>query len=217
MVSSIDFFNAAETGDTDRLQEYLKEIKNLEVTDIDNLTALGKAVYNNQIETVQLLLNAKASFNAMGKDGKTLIQWAREQKDGDIPKLLMLYSYIDRICNNSLQYKKAKLEVGSCDVCSGNVTEGDTLTLSIDEVFESESYTDCLYRKSMGLEKAKFADTSKEKIIEYIKDQVTRFNHNDCFVVCNDCIVRFFYKIVYGNFQEYLETTVENMMNSQEE
>ncbi|MBO7094168.1 MAG: ankyrin repeat domain-containing protein, partial [Spirochaetia bacterium] len=92
-----DFTKAAAEGNLEALQEGINTFKNIDTPDQDNQTALGKAVLAGQLDAAQMLLNAKASAKVNLTDDKTIIQWARDQKDNEIAFLILLYNYMDRI------------------------------------------------------------------------------------------------------------------------
>ena len=213
MISILDFTKAAAEGDLETLKAGVESIKNIDATDQDNLTALCRAIMNNQFDAVQFLLDSKASTKAKMEDGKSIMQWARDQKEGDIAMLIMLYNYMDRLCLTSESWAKNKHDYAFCDTCSVKVGQYDSLVLTIDEVFESEIYTKCLYDQCLALKDPKFKTMSREEILDYIKGQIKDYNHSDTYVVCNECINRFFHKIVYGNFQEYLGNTVNEIID----
>jgi len=213
MTSILDFTKAAAEGNMETLKAGVSSIKNIDATDQDNLTALCRAIMNNQFDAVQLLLDSKASTKAKMEDGRSIIQWARDQKEGDIAMLIMLYNYMDRLCFTSESWAKNKNDYTFCDTCSVKVGQYDSLVLTIDEVFESETYTKCLYDQCLAMKDPKFKNMSKEELLDYIKKQIKDYNHSDNYVVCNECISRFFQKIVYGNFHEYLVNTVNEIID----
>lgn len=217
MISTSEFFKAAACGHLDKLQEGIDSFKNIDILDENSMTALGIAVEANQLDAVRMLLDAKASTSAEFKDNLTILNWAREQEDSDIARLIMLYNYLDRIYNTSVQWEKAKLTTGFCDICSVTMKEEESLDLTIDEVFESPKYANCLYDQSQMLEKARFASMNKEQILDYIKKQIKDHNHSDYYIVCESCVDRFFHKLVYGHFKEYIVTTVDEMFEQLEE
>lgn len=217
MISTTEFFKAADCGDIDKLQEGIDTFKNIDILDENNMTALGRAVSAGSIDAVRLLLDAKASTAAVYKDEKSILDWARDQEEGDIPKLIMLYNYLDRIYNTSVQWEKAKITTGYCDICSVAMQEEESLDLTIDEVFKSKKYTECLYENTQMLKKAEFASMNKEQLLDYIKKQIKDRNHSDYYIVCEPCVDRFFQKLVYGHFKEYIVTTVDAMFEELEE
>ncbi|MBR0319116.1 MAG: ankyrin repeat domain-containing protein [Spirochaetia bacterium] len=220
MITISDFTKAASVGDLDTLKEGIDTFKNIDALDQDNQTALGKAVLAGQLDAAQMLLNAKASSKVKLTDDKTIIQWAREQKDNEIAFLILLYNYMDRIAyttniwEKTLKSFKRPDECRYCDICSGKIQEEDSLALDLDEVFESVPYTERLYQQCLALKAPQFSNKNKKEILDYVKEQIKNNNKSDCYVICNNCIARFFQNIVYGNCQEDLVETVNEIMDT---
>ena len=220
MITISDFTKAASVGDLDTLKEGIDTFKNIDALDQDNQTALGKAVLAGQLDAAQMLLNAKASSKVKLTDDKTIIQWAREQKDNEIAFLILLYNYMDRIAyttniwEKTLKSFKRPDECRYCDICSGKIQEEDSLALDLDEVFESVPYTERLYQQCLALKAPQFSNKNKKEILDYVKEQIKNNNKSDCYVICNNCIARFFQNIVYGNCQEDLVETVNEIMDA---
>ena len=220
MITISDFTKAASVGDLDTLKEGIDTFKNIDALDQDNQTALGKAVLAGQLDAAQMLLNAKASSKVKLTDDKTIIQWAREQKGNEIAFLILLYNYMDRIAyttniwEKTLKSFKRPDECRYCDICSGKIQEEDSLALDLDEVFESAPYTERLYQQCLALKAPQFSNKNKKEILDYVKEQIKNNNKSDCYVICNNCIARFFQNIVYGNCQEDLVETVNEIMDT---
>lgn len=220
MITISDFTKAASVGDLDTLKEGIDTFKNIDALDQDNQTALGKSVLAGQLDAAQMLLNAKASSKVKLTDDKTIIQWAREQKDNEIAFLILLYNYMDRIAyttniwEKTLKSFKRPDECRYCDICSGKIQEEDSLALDLDEVFESVPYTERLYQQCLALKAPQFSNKNKKEILDYVKEQIKNNNKSDCYVICNNCIARFFQNIVYGNCQEDLVETVNEIMDT---
>ena len=220
MITISDFTKAASVGDLDTLKEGIDTFKNIDALDQDNQTALGKAVLAGQLDAAQMLLNAKASSKVKLTDDKTIIQWAREQKGNEIAFLILLYNYMDRIAyttniwEKTLKSFKRPDECRYCDICSGKIQEEDSLALYLDEVFESAPYTERLYQQCLALKAPQFSNKNKKEILDYVKEQIKNNNKSDCYVICNNCIARFFQNIVYGNCQEDLVETVNEIMDT---
>ena len=214
-----DFTKAAAEGDLEKLQEGINTFKNIDTPDQDNQTALGKAVLADQLDAAQMLLNAKASAKVKLTEDKTILQWAREQKDNDIAFLILLYNYMDRIAYTTNIWEKTRKnfkrpdECRYCDICSGKIQEDDSLALDLDEVFESIPYTERLYQQCLALKAPQFSNKDKKEILDYVKEQIKNNNKSDCYVVCNNCIARFFQNIVYGNCQNDLVDAVNEIMD----
>ena len=204
------------------LQKGIDEFKNIDTPDQDNQTALGKAVLAGQLDAAQMLLNAKASAKVRLTDDKTIIQWAREQKDNDIAFLILLYNYMDRIAYSANIWEKTRKtfkrpdDCRYCDICSGKIQEEDSLALDLDEVFESIPYTDRLYQLCLALQAPQFRNKERKEILDYVKEQIKNNNKSDCYMVCDHCTARFFQNIVYGNCQEDLIEAVNEIMDNAE-
>ena len=214
-----DFTKAAADGDLETLQKGIEEFKNIDTPDQDNQTALGKGVLAGQLDAAQMLLNAKASAKVKLNGDKTIIQWAREQKDNDIAFLILLYNYMDRIAYSANIWEKTRKtfkrpdDCRYCDICSGKIQEEDSLALDLDEVFESIPYTDRLYQQCLALQAPQFRNKDRKEILDYVKEQIKNNNKSDCYMVCDHCTARFFQNIVYGNCQEDLVEAVNEIMD----
>ncbi len=215
-----DFTKAAADGDLETLQKGIEAFKNIDTPDQDNMTALGKAVLHGQLDAAQMLLNSKASAKVSFKDGKTILQWAREQQNDEIAFLIMLYNYMDRIAYSTNIWEKTRKtfkrsdDCRYCDICSGKIEEADSLALNLDEVFESPSYTDRLYQQCLSLKAPQFRNKERKEILDYVKDQIKNNNKSDCYMVCNTCTARFFQDIVYGHFQNDILDAVNEIMEN---
>lgn len=214
-----DFTKAAAEGDLEKLKEGINTFKNIDTPDQDNQTALGKAVLAGQLDAAQMLLNAKASAKVNLIEDKTIIQWAREQQDNEIAFLILLYNYMDRIAYTTNIWEKTRKtfkrpdDCRYCDICSGKIEEEDSLALDLDEVFESIPYTDRLYEQCLALKAPQFKNKERKEILDYVKEQIKNNNKSDCYMVCNNCTDRFFQNIVYGNCQNDLVETVNEIMD----
>lgn len=214
MTSMKDFYKAAETGDIVSLEKCIGSVENIDEPDTDNLTALGKAAYGDQPDAVQFLLNARASSSVQGKNDQTLIQWAREQKENDNAKIIMLYDYMDRLYATSQYWEKAKRHNGVCDICSASITESDSFLISADDVFSSEKYKETLYKQTVDFGKTNFSDLkTKEEILEYLEKQIRNYNENKNYMVCSACAVRFFQQLIFGFYKDYLEEAIDQIIN----
>ena len=172
-----------------------------------------------QLDAAQLLLNSKASAKVNLTEDKTIIQWAREQKDNEIAFLILLYNYMDRIAYSTNIWEKTRKtfkrpdDCRYCDICSGKIEEEDSLALDLDEVFESIPYTDRLYQQCLALQAPQFKNKDRKEILDYVKEQIKNNNKSDCYMVCNNCTDRFFQNIVYGNCQKDLVEAVNEIMD----
>ena len=217
-----DFTKAAAEGNLELLQIGIQTLENIDSPDQDNQTALGKAILAGQLDGAQMLLNAKASAKVPLVEGKSILQWAREQKENEIAFLILLYNYMDRISYSSTIWEKTRKtfkrldECRYCDICSGKIHEDDSLALDLDEVFESIPYTDRLYQQCLALKAPQFKNKERKEILDYVKEQIKNNNKSDCYMVCDQCTARFFQTIVYGNYQKDLVEAVNEIMDAAE-
>merc|ERR1719426_483570 len=64
--SSVSLHDAARRGDLQRLQEFLKDGKNVNSKDFKGVTPLGYAVGHDQLSVVKVLIDAKANVDSAG-------------------------------------------------------------------------------------------------------------------------------------------------------
>ena len=67
------FTGAAANGDVSEVVQMLEEGVPIDIVDENGFTALGKAVYNNQTDVIQVLLQRRPDVNQRGGGGLTAL------------------------------------------------------------------------------------------------------------------------------------------------
>merc|ERR1712205_168519 len=70
--TSVSLHDAARRGDLQKVQEFLKDGKDVNSKDFKGVTPLGYAVGHDQLSTVKVLVDAKANVN----DGNSAVHFA---------------------------------------------------------------------------------------------------------------------------------------------
>merc|ERR1719353_1560843 len=74
--SSVSLHDAARRGDLQRLQEFLKDGKDVNSRDFKGVTPLGYAVGHDQLSIVKVLIDAKANVNDVDSAGNSAVHFA---------------------------------------------------------------------------------------------------------------------------------------------
>jgi len=74
--TSVSLHDAARRGDLQRLQEFLKDGKNVNSKDFKGVTPLGYAVGHDQLSVVKVLIDAKANVNDVDSAGNSAVHFA---------------------------------------------------------------------------------------------------------------------------------------------
>jgi len=74
--SSVSLHDAARRGDLQRLQEFLKDGKDVNAKDFKGVTPLGYAVGHDQISVVKVLIDMKASLDSVDSAGNSAVHFA---------------------------------------------------------------------------------------------------------------------------------------------
>merc|ERR1711990_74492 len=74
--SSVSLHDAARRGDLQRLQEFLKDGKDVNSKDFKGVTPLGYAVGHDQLSVVKVLIDAKANVNDVDSAGNSAVHFA---------------------------------------------------------------------------------------------------------------------------------------------
>jgi len=74
--SSVSLHDAARKGDLQKLQEFLKDGKDVNAKDFKGVTALGYAVGHDQLSVVKVLIDAKANINDVDSTGNSAVHFA---------------------------------------------------------------------------------------------------------------------------------------------
>merc|ERR1719235_1537233 len=74
--SSVSLHDAARRGDLQKIQEFLKDGKDINGKDFKGVTALGYAVGHDQLSCVKVLIDAKANINDVDSAGNSAVHFA---------------------------------------------------------------------------------------------------------------------------------------------
>ena len=88
-VNSMDFVNAAELGDTDRVLTMLEQGIDINVTDDRGRTAILAATYGNKPDTVEALIQKGADLNLRDQRSDNALLYAGAEGRPEIVKLMV--------------------------------------------------------------------------------------------------------------------------------
>jgi len=74
--TSVSMHDAAKRGDLQRLQQFLKDGKDVNSKDFKGVTPLGYAVGHEQLSVVKVLVDAKANVNEVDSAGNSAVHFA---------------------------------------------------------------------------------------------------------------------------------------------
>jgi hypothetical protein len=74
--SSVSLHDAAKRGDLQRLQEFVKDGKDINGKDFKGVTPLGYAVGHDQLSCVKVLIDMKANLNEVDSAGNSAVHFA---------------------------------------------------------------------------------------------------------------------------------------------
>merc|ERR1711939_857650 len=74
--SSVSLHDAARRGDLQKLQEFLKDGKDVNARDYKGVTPLGYAVGHDQLSAVKVLIDAKANLDDVDSVGNSAVHFA---------------------------------------------------------------------------------------------------------------------------------------------
>jgi len=74
--TSVSLHDAAKRGDLQRVQEFLKDGKDVNSKDFKGVTPLGYAVGHDQLSVVKVLIDAKASLDEVDSAGNSAVHFA---------------------------------------------------------------------------------------------------------------------------------------------
>merc|ERR1719487_2547304 len=74
--SSVSLHDAAKKGDLQKVQEFMKDGKDVNAKDFKGVTALGYAVGHDQLSVVKVLMDAKANAVDVDSAGNSAVHFA---------------------------------------------------------------------------------------------------------------------------------------------
>merc|ERR1711998_210962 len=74
--TSVSLHDAAKRGDLQKLQEFLKDGKDVNGKDFKGVTPLGYAVGHDQLSVVKVLIDAKANVTDVDSNGNSAVHFA---------------------------------------------------------------------------------------------------------------------------------------------
>merc|ERR1711939_737013 len=74
--TSVSLHDAARRGDLQKLQEFLKDGKDVNARDYKGVTPVGYAVGHDQLSAVKVLIDAKANLNDVDSVGNSAVHFA---------------------------------------------------------------------------------------------------------------------------------------------
>merc|ERR1719399_2028904 len=74
--TSVSLHDSARRGDLQKLQEFLKDGKDVNAKDFKGVTPLGYAVGHDQLSVVKVLVDAKANVNDVDSAGNSSVHFA---------------------------------------------------------------------------------------------------------------------------------------------
>ena len=223
-------FKAAETGDLDTIENILAE--NSELTGAvndENLTPMAAALYSGQADALQLLINSGSKLDVPGKNGKTTLEWAREQDETcETAADLLLTDYMDRIYNTAVWWKKRDERVAegkekidsvdldaNCDACGCIINSRDSILLTLDEALSADMYRKKLAEQAVKILPPEQSGKSMEDIAELITKQIRENNMSSTYTVCDSCRDKFFSETVFGKNRKFILESIEKLFKDQ--
>merc|ERR1719487_977581 len=74
--SAVSLHDAAKKGDLQKVQEFMKDGKDVNAKDFKGVTALGYAVGHDQLSVVKVLIDAKANVTDVDSAGNSAVHFA---------------------------------------------------------------------------------------------------------------------------------------------
>ncbi len=225
-----ELFKAAETGDLDKLENILeRNIELLEAVNEENLSPLAAALYSGQADALQLLINSGAKLDTAGRDGITILEWARKQnKENEAAAALILTDYMDRIYNTAVWWKKREERVlegkekagnidldANCDSCGCILNQTESTLMTLDEALSTEEYRKKLTEQAYKILPPKKTQGSKEDITELIVKQIRENNMSSTYMVCDSCRDRLFSHTIFGKNREFILESIKQLFEDQ--
>lgn len=229
-----DLFTAAETGDLDAIEKIIEEANDntlIESLNSENITPLAAALYSGQADALQIIINNGAKLNVPGRDGKTTIEWAREQgEDCETAALLLLTDYMDRLYNTAVWWQNLEEEkekvlkkadddyiepTPNCDACGCIISSSDSTLMLLEEALSTRNYTDKLVDQAIKILPPDKKINDREKLRQLITSQIRDKNMSSNYTVCNSCRDRFFSDIIFGKNRKFILESIDKLFKDQ--
>ena len=223
-------FKAAETGDLDAIENILAEDSELiNAVNNENLTPMAAALYSGQTDALQLLINSGAKLDVPGREGKTTLEWAREQDENcETAADILLTDYMDRLYNTAVWWKKreervaeGKEKIGpidldaNCDSCGCIINHRESTLLTLEEALSTAKYREKLVEQAVKILPPEQAQGTKEEIAELITKQIRENNMSSTYTVCDSCRDSLFSETVFGKNREFILESIEKLFEDQ--
>lgn len=194
-----DIITAVSSGEFEKLQELIeKHPEMVNKTNDNGLTPFTNALANNKIKETEYLLIKNADKKSHMQNGKTALAWAKEQDNNNAAFFLLAWDYLDRLYESANIWKKHKITEAYCDACIARITEEDSTMLTIEEAFESESYSNKVIEQTKKIYPLLFENKSIDEIMKTIKEQIKNSSVTGRYFVCEECIEKYFSQIIFG-------------------
>ena len=209
-----NIITAASSGEFEKLKELIEKYPEMvNKTNNNGLTPLTSALINDKIDETEYLLskNADKKSQMPAENGKTAVEWAKEQDNNNAAALLIAWDYIDRLYEAANLWKKHKIKEAYCDACVARITEEDSTILTIDEAFAAGNYSGKVIEQAKKMQPSLLENKNADEIMETIKEQVKNSSITGKYFVCEECIEKYFSQIVFGKNKEKVFELVTRM------
>jgi len=208
-----NIITAISSGEFEKLKELIeKHPERINETNNNGLTPLAHALINNRIDETEYLLIKNADKKSCMQNGKTALEWAKEQDNNNAAFLLIAWDYLDRLYEATNLWKNFKIKEAYCDVCIAHITEEDSLMLTIDEVFSVDNnYSEKIIEQAKKLHPLLLENKSKDEIKGTIKEQIKNSSPTGRYIVCEDCVEKYFSEIIFGKNRDKVFEIVSRM------
>ncbi|MCL2792198.1 MAG: ankyrin repeat domain-containing protein [Spirochaetaceae bacterium] len=203
---------AVSSGELEKLKELIeKHSEMVNNANSDGSTPLTVALISDKIDETEFLLSRNADKKTCMKDGKTAIEWAKEQDNNNAAFFLIAWDYLDRLYEATAIWKKHKIKESYCDVCLGIVKQEESTMLTVDEVFTVDDYASKVVEQVKKQEPALIKNKTDDEIKQVMKEQIKKAAPTGRYIVCEDCIDKYFSQVVFGKNKDKVFEIVARM------
>ena len=207
-----DIITSISSGEFEKLKELIE--KNPDMVNKANskgLTPLANALINNRLDETEYLLSKSGDKKSRMQNGQAALEWAKEQEDNNAAFFLIAWDFLDRLYEAGSLWKKHKITEAYCDVCIARITEDESTMLTIDEAFAVTDYSDKVIEQVKKVHPLLVENKTMDEIMETIKEQIKNSSVTGRYFVCDECIDKFFSKIVFGKNRDKVFEIVTRM------